>query len=439
MRKGSLGFLEISIAFILVLTAGIAIAVQPALFPGIASVNGANNTVWRSEATFFNPTSDAQPVLLEIIPRGQASPAASETINLDPGATKCVEDIYSELQAGTGAGTLRVTGNLLSWVRTYNQAPQGTFGQDIPNVAVTGFPANQSVIFPVHTPADISKEFRSNFIIYNLDPATQTATLSVGGKQTTVSLMPGTYYQYDNVGAALGAATGDATLSVTSTGPWGGIVSSVDPVTGDPTTLSGQPWTAWVFNDQFDNLSGWQYDEHASSPGAGFTTSNGYLMVNAWGTDANTSGPVVYKMFPNNLDLRNEIFSIDYYYSETNGYNGSTYFEFVDADDVPLLSFGFSAFSEGGYGRTRFFITIGTNVQKSSDYGCPPQINGKVTFSASAGSFIIYYNNIQVVASSLTQAALASKIRLGMKEFNNWYAGTLDVHAMKIDWARMQR
>jgi hypothetical protein len=54
-------------------------------------------------------------------------------------------------------------------------------------------------------------------------------------------VLAGAYVQLSNVGQWLGLAPGTAVLEVTADGRWSGSVSTVDPVTGDPTTVRGAP------------------------------------------------------------------------------------------------------------------------------------------------------------------------------------------------------
>jgi hypothetical protein len=55
--------------------------------------------------------------------------------------------------AASGAGILRVSGKLLTWVRTFNQGTAGTFGQDVsPVLPAGGTEAGSEVLFPISRP-----------------------------------------------------------------------------------------------------------------------------------------------------------------------------------------------------------------------------------------------------------------------------------------------
>jgi len=216
-------------------------AVGTRLFSGVASAGGVNGTQWRSEVVLSNARAAASAVLLEIVPRNGTDVVASTTLTLGPGETRRLPDLYAAMGAPSGAGTLRVTGDALVWVRTYNQGASGTFGMDVPGVTESGgWAAGTSVLFPIQTPVDASREFRSNLLFTNLGTTRATLTLSAGAATRTVVVEPGTFSQIDGVGAWLGAPKGPSILSVVATGRWFGLVTSIDPVLGDPTGMRGQ-------------------------------------------------------------------------------------------------------------------------------------------------------------------------------------------------------
>jgi len=212
------------------------------LVPGVARVTGNNNTAWRSDAVFHNPTAAAQTVEVELLPRGSAAVAAQASLPLAPGETRSVENLYEFLHAADGAGMLRLTGDVVSWVRTYNRGGAGSFGQDLAAVAPgEGWNAGEVLVFPFARPADTTREFRSNLLLVNLDTAAITVTMRAGAIEKTKTVDPGTYAQIDNVGTFLGAPVGFGAVRLWATGRWFGVMSTVDPFTGDPTTVRGLP------------------------------------------------------------------------------------------------------------------------------------------------------------------------------------------------------
>lgn len=209
--------------------------------PGVASAPGANQTVWRSSAMLFNPLGTPITAQLAIVPRDGATVAAAKQISLAPGEMKAIPNLYEELTAPSGAGTLRVTGEALVWVRTFNEGESGTFGQDLVGTAETVFEAGNTVVFPIITAANTQTDFRSNLLLLNLEDEPLEVTLRSGSASKVLTVPPRTYKQYDRVGQQqLGLAAGNAILSVQANGKWVGYVSTVDPVTGDPTTVRGQ-------------------------------------------------------------------------------------------------------------------------------------------------------------------------------------------------------
>jgi hypothetical protein len=217
-------------------------ATQPArLYPGVARLSGQNKTAWRSSAVLYNPTASTQSALLELLPRGASAVAVSTTVELAAGQTREIANLYDFLQAGDGAGMLRITGSVMAWVRTYNEG-HGTFGQDLHEVtADAAFAAHSAVAFPFSSPATIARDFRSNLMLVNLETVDITVTVTSGELTTARTVPAGAYVQVDNLGGALGAPAGFGTAVVVADGTWFGVISTIDPFTGDPTTVRGLP------------------------------------------------------------------------------------------------------------------------------------------------------------------------------------------------------
>jgi hypothetical protein len=222
---------------------GLASAAQAeALFPGVASRVGRNGTAWRSEVTLHNPTASSQTAVLEILDRGTTTVVGNRSYPLAPGETLQIADLYQALGAGTGAGMLRVTGGVLAWVRTYNQSESSSFGQDVPAVAAAdAVPAGAVRLFPVAAPADEATGFRSNLLLVNHESTVLPITVTATGHARTVFILAGAYEQLNSVGSWLGLEPGWCVVSVKANGRWSGVVSTIDPVSGDPTTVLGLP------------------------------------------------------------------------------------------------------------------------------------------------------------------------------------------------------
>lgn len=210
------------------------------LFNGVASADGAGGTKWRSEAQLFNARDAATSVTLELVPRGESGVTATKTLSLAAGETRLLADVYTTLGVGSGAGTLKVTGDVLTWVRTFNQGVGATFGTEIPEmVPGIGYGTGTIAVYPIVVPADVSKDFRSNFLVYNHESRTVTLTLTSGTASRTLDVPANTFLQKDYVGNWIGLGPGTTTMQVTGTGRWSALVTTVDPGLGDPTGYLG--------------------------------------------------------------------------------------------------------------------------------------------------------------------------------------------------------
>ena len=217
--------------------------------PGVANQPGLNSTRWKSEIVLYNPQSQPQSVLAELIPRCDytkptscvPTPVRSKTYTLTTGETRRIADLYSDLGAGEGAGTLRLGSGVLAWVRTYNQGTQGTFGQDVPGLPEdAAHQPGEQVWYVAHLPADPNEEYRSNLLLQSLDSADQDLTVRVGTTSKTFLVPRHAFVQINNLRGELGVGAGDTAVVVSSTGRWNGTISLIDPYSGDPTTLRGE-------------------------------------------------------------------------------------------------------------------------------------------------------------------------------------------------------
>lgn len=226
---------------LLVLSSALA-AGEEVWFVGVASWPGANGTRWRSEAVLYNATGAPQEVRLELRARGFGTTTASQTLSLAAGEVRRLPDLYSALGAAAGTGLLRVEGPVMAWVRTFNQGEQGTFGQDVPAARIADtVPSEEERLFPASASATLQAGFRSNLLLLNLGGQPATFTVRGCGASASVEAAGGAYEQMNNLAGWLGCPDGPFVAEIESTGPWYGYVSTVDAVTGDPTTVRGLP------------------------------------------------------------------------------------------------------------------------------------------------------------------------------------------------------
>lgn len=209
-------------------------------FPGVAGLPGQGGTRWRSSLSLANPSPDPQQVLVELLARDTGVTVAARTLTPAAGELLVIPDVYQHFDAPAGAGSLRITGSALTWVRTFNQADAGTFGQDVAGTGEGAWQPGQGVFFPINRPADPLVDSRSNLLILNLEDRAMTVLVTAADRAHTVTVPARTYVQVTNLGAELDLPPGPALVRVEADGAWSGSVSTVDGVTGDPTTVRGQ-------------------------------------------------------------------------------------------------------------------------------------------------------------------------------------------------------
>ncbi|MCU0293347.1 MAG: YCF48-related protein [Thermoanaerobaculaceae bacterium] len=216
---------------------------QPVLFPGVASTAGAGSTHWRSEAILHNPGTEPGSVTLEILDRGTTVVTGSQALELAPGEVLTIPDLYQALAAPAGTGMLRLTGTALAWVRTFNADGDMTFGQEVPGFTpddpLCSYPAR---LLPVATPVQVSSHPRSNLLIVNHATEPITLTVTAGTRSRDYRVAAGAYAQINNVGTWLGLdAPGWSVVSLRADGCFSAYASTIDPRSGDPTTVMPLP------------------------------------------------------------------------------------------------------------------------------------------------------------------------------------------------------
>jgi hypothetical protein len=212
------------------------------LYHGVAHVAGLNGTKWRSEVFCSNAEPTAQNVKVELIPRGSTAVQAIKNLEVQPGATLFEGDIYAALEAPDGAGSLRVTGNVLCWVRTFNldEAHHATYGATVPPYTdQTAYEASEEVWFPAQVAANVATGFRTNLLLYNPSNHGLHITVASGSTSKTYTVGSLQYIQISDLGSNMGLPVGPQTIKVTGDAPWWGYVSIIDPVSGDGATILG--------------------------------------------------------------------------------------------------------------------------------------------------------------------------------------------------------
>jgi hypothetical protein len=218
-------------------------AVTPAVggalsIPVVGRAPGANGTFWRSDVTFFNPTTSRMVLTLTYS-------GASHPIAVNGGDTVVLADVLSEFGQTAGGATLGVTwSNVTGPVvtsRTYTSVEKGgTFGQSIDPLAQLG---NTSFVAGLRNDAS----YRTNVGFVNGGDETETfdvIALGTDGAElarTTVTLPAGVQMQ-SAVTALLPRVSGNFTLSVQGddNAELFAYGSMIDNQSGDPVFYAGR-------------------------------------------------------------------------------------------------------------------------------------------------------------------------------------------------------
>jgi PKD repeat protein len=205
---------------------------------------GANGTFWRSDATFFNPTSTRMTLSLRYLPTGSDNRNAPTTaVSLNSGATVMLADLLSQFGLTSGSGAMEVswsggTGPIVT-SRTYTTAETGgTFGQSIDPIAAFG---TEFWIPGLHADGN----FRSNVGFVNDGTAALPVTirlLSTLGTELatrTITVEPKSQMQYA-VNALFPNVPATFTIHAQASSNLFAYGSMVDNASGDPVYFAGR-------------------------------------------------------------------------------------------------------------------------------------------------------------------------------------------------------
>jgi PKD repeat protein len=219
------------------------------IIPAVGRASGANGTFWRSDVTFFNPSSNLILLTIRYLAAGADNRNASNnTLSLNGGTTFVLADVLNTLGIQRGSGALEVTWSGAAPIvtsRTYTTAEGGgTFGQSIDPIGSYG-----RDVFVTGLRSDAS--FRSNIGFVNGSTETlgvNVSLLAASGATIAsgfVQLQPKSQLQaplsslFPGVDAA---AIGSFTLQAHTDGAaklfaYGSIV---DNASGDPVFFAGK-------------------------------------------------------------------------------------------------------------------------------------------------------------------------------------------------------
>ncbi len=121
-----------------------AVRAEEIIIPAAANTPGFGDTQWRTDVGVKTRSDTTAEFTIELLEAGaDNSDPLALSFSLDPGQSARFADLLGESFGFEGTGALRITptaGDLLVSSRTYNDNPDGTFGQFIP-----GYPLSSAV------------------------------------------------------------------------------------------------------------------------------------------------------------------------------------------------------------------------------------------------------------------------------------------------------
>ena len=222
----------------------------PIYVPGAAALSGAAGTDWKTDLEVHNPGTTQASYSIALLKRDQANPTpTTKSFNLGPGQSVRYANVLQSMFGFSGAATLRITptsGQVVASARTYNDQPQGTYGQFIagaPESTAIAYGQEGRLVQLAQSSSDASG-FRTNIGVINVIGSTLTVEAGLYRGDGTLlgtksfSLPAYGYQQADRIfRSVIGAdvADGFAVLSTpTTNGKFFAYASVVDNRSGDP-------------------------------------------------------------------------------------------------------------------------------------------------------------------------------------------------------------
>ena len=213
--------------------------------PAAAHKAGAAGTQWITDLTIHNRADTGASFAVDLLPKRQDN-SAPETMSfsLEPSSSVGYDDALDELFDFSGAAALRVratSGDLLVGSRTYNDQPEGTYGQFI-----VGFPEDEALVSGVQgllIGLSHGADYRTNIGFASACGGTISVEVTLHAAngaqlgQTTVELAPYSYDQVTDIFGDLSSADvehGFAVVESSSPGArYFAYASVIDNRTGD--------------------------------------------------------------------------------------------------------------------------------------------------------------------------------------------------------------
>ncbi len=284
--------------------------------PAAAHSSGAAGTLWRTDLELHNPGDAAVAVTVALLKRNESNmePATSQ-LTLAAGSSQRFEDVLADLFSFSGAAALRLVvsdGEVLASSRTYNDRPDGTYGQLVPAfTAAQAFGDGEPARIVQLSESDSDETgYRTNIGLLNLGSSTLLAELDLYTSDGTLLgsvdqyVSPYEYRQLDRVFRQVTSVTVDDGYAVIAGyEPFLAYASVVDNRTGDPVFLPAMrpPPSGALIIPAAAHVGGaagtvWRTDMQVHNPGA---TQCAYTVeLLARNQDNSTPASVAFQLAP---------------------------------------------------------------------------------------------------------------------------------------------
>jgi len=159
---------------LVVLAVVVTASAQSLYVPASANADGAAGTQWHTDLQVKAGGGESATVSVELLKVGEnnSSPLSAD-FNIAPGQSMRLRDVVADVFGFSGTGALRVTatdGTILVTSRTFNDDPEGTYGQYVPAISdddATPFGSTASLLQLSRSP-NTSEGFRTNIGFVNV-------------------------------------------------------------------------------------------------------------------------------------------------------------------------------------------------------------------------------------------------------------------------------
>jgi hypothetical protein len=239
---------------ILITIAGSEIPAQTLYIPAAAHSAGVGGAQWRTDVEVLACGDNQASFTIELLRANQANPSPAQvSFTLSPVASRRYQDLLGSSFSYSGSAGLRLTatsGSIIANSRTYNNDPQGTYGQFIP-----AFPESEAISFGkdaalIHLSrsSSTSTGFRTNIGFLNINNQTTRVEVELyraGGSlygTLVYILQPFEYRQINDIFDDVGAGNVTDGFAIVRTTTAGGrffaYASVVDNQSADPVYVS---------------------------------------------------------------------------------------------------------------------------------------------------------------------------------------------------------